>query len=120
MCGIPEYPNEEMTGMRSPFMDDDGEEFATKLMLKTKKGRSFHWLFKYISRTGEEIGTTISANPLFNEDGTCKSALVMVNYITEKVRLQQLLLNERINKQRGVYGAYCFGNKAYKRYFQEQ
>jgi hypothetical protein len=67
---------------------------------------------------GKEIRTDISTNPLFNEDGTYKGVLAIVTDVTKKVKLQQQLLYEQ-NKQRGIYGAYCFCNKTYKRYFQE-
>jgi len=95
------------------FMDQEKE-----LRRKSKKNTRLKRFEIYFSGSEKKSGLIFSANPAFNEHGTCKGAL-LVTGVTEKVQWQQQLLNERINKQRGAYGAYYFCNKTNKRYFQE-
>src|SRR5665647_25194 len=79
MCEILEYTQEEMMGKEIYFfMDDEGKQLADELMEKKKEGHSDQRHFKYISKSGKEVWTNISANPLFNEDGTYKGALAMI------------------------------------------
>ncbi|MDB5222840.1 MAG: domain S-box protein [Chitinophagaceae bacterium] len=106
MCEIFEYTQDEMMGKDVYFfMDSEGKEVAAKGMQNKKEGYSGQKDFKYISKSGKEIWTNISTNPLFNVDGTYKGALAMVTDITEKVRLQQQLMNEQINQQKEVIKA---------------
>ena len=103
MCEILGYVQEEMIGKEIYyFMDDEGKQLASALMEKKKEGHSDQRHFKYISKAGKEVWTNISANPLFNEDGTYKGALAMITDITEKVKLQQQLVDEQVNKQKEI------------------
>lgn len=83
ICEMLEYSEEEMLGKDIYyFMDDEGKKISAESMQKKKNGYSDQRQFKYISKTGKEIWTHISANPLFDENGTYKGALAMVADIT--------------------------------------
>ncbi len=83
MCEILGYEVNEMMGKEIyDFMDAKGIEIAKDLMKKKKQGHAGHDKFRYISKSGKEVWTKVSANPLFNEDDSYKGALAMVTDIT--------------------------------------
>ncbi|MGI8637254.1 MAG: PAS domain-containing sensor histidine kinase, partial [Segetibacter sp.] len=83
MCEILGYEVNEMMGKEIyEFMDAKGIEIAKDLMKKKKQGHAGHDKFRYISKSGKEVWTKVSANPLFNEDDSYKGALAMVTDIT--------------------------------------
>ena len=47
----------------------------------------------------------MSANPIYNKQGEYKGALAMITDISEKVKLQQQLITEQINKQKEIVKA---------------
>lgn len=90
MCELFEYTHEEMIGKPIyAFMDDEGKEIAADLMQKRRDGKSGQGHFKYISKTGREIWTNVSANPLFREDGSYEGALAMITDITEQKKIEE-------------------------------
>ncbi|MGZ8553462.1 MAG: sensor histidine kinase, partial [Chitinophagaceae bacterium] len=98
-----EYSEEEMMGREIyDFMDEEGKKLAAKLMLEKKEGKSGQGNFKYIAKSGKEIWTNLSANPLFNEDGSYKGSLAMVTDITDRIKLERQLLDEQINNQKEI------------------
>jgi len=64
-------------------MDEDGKNYSLKSMEKKREGYAGKEYVKYLSKTGKEIWTNISANPLFNESGEYKGSLAMITDITE-------------------------------------
>lgn len=90
MCELFEYTQEEMIGKEIyAFMDDEGKEIATTLMHDRRSGKSEQGHFKYISKTGREIWTNVSANPLFREDGSYEGELAMITDITEQKKIEE-------------------------------
>lgn len=90
LCELFEYTHEEMLGKKIyAFMDDEGREIAATLMQDRRSGMSGRGHFKYISKTGREIWTNISANPLFREDGSYEGALAMITDITEQKKIEE-------------------------------
>ncbi len=90
MCELFEYTHAEMIGKDIyAFMDDEGKEIAVDLMQKRRDGKSGRGHFKYISKSGREIWTNVSANPLFREDGTYEGALAMITDITEQKNIEE-------------------------------
>lgn len=90
LCELFEYTHEEMIGKEIyAFMDDEGKEIAVNLMQDRRSGKSGQGQFKYISKTGREIWTNISANPLFREDGSYEGALAMITDITEQKKIEE-------------------------------
>jgi gliding motility-associated-like protein len=47
----------------------------------------------------------MSANPIYSKEGEYKGALAMISDITDKVKLQQQLITEQINKQKEIVKA---------------
>lgn len=83
ICEILAYSKEEMLGKDIFFfMDDEGRKIGTKFLQKKRSGYSEQFQFKYISKTGREVWTHVSANPLFDESGIYKGALAMIADIT--------------------------------------
>lgn len=83
LCEILEYSQEEFAGKEIyDFMDDEGKQLAAGLMEQKKLGISDILSFKYITKTGKEIWTNISTNPLFSDEGDYIGALAMVSDIT--------------------------------------
>jgi signal transduction histidine kinase len=74
------------------FMDEKGREIAKELMQKKKQGQAGQDRFRYISKSGKEVWTNLSANPLFNEDGSYQGALAMVTDITLEMQHQREIL----------------------------
>ncbi|MEO7584790.1 MAG: PAS domain S-box protein [Ferruginibacter sp.] len=102
MCEILEYTQEEMIGQEIyAFMDEEGKVLAKHLKLNKKEEHSSHNYFKYISKSGKEVWANLSANPLFNEDGSYKGNLAMVTDVTERKKAEIHLkeLNENLERQ---------------------
>lgn len=108
ICEILEYSKEEMAGKDIYFfMDGEGRKTGAELMQKKRNGYSDQHEFKYISKTGKEIWTSVSSNPLFNETGIYKGSLAMIADITssklaeiERVKLVDdlILRNEALEQ----------------------
>jgi PAS domain S-box-containing protein len=90
MCEILEYTEAEMIGKDIfYFMNEEGQALAAKLMDRKKDGFAEQAHFKYISKSGNEIWTNLSANPLFDEKGVYKGSLAMVTDITQSKRAEK-------------------------------
>ena len=102
MCEILEYTQEEMMGKEIyAFMDDEGKKIAAGLMQKKLEGYSDTIQFKYISKSGKEVWTNISVNPIFSDKATYNGALAMVTDITEK-KLAEMQLIESHAKYKAI------------------
>ncbi len=102
LCEILGYAREEMMGKDIFFfMDEDAKQFAIHLMKRKKEGNTAQSQFKYISKSGKEVWTHISANPLFDEAGIYKGGLAMVTDITEQKNIDEKLgkLNKELDFQ---------------------
>ncbi len=90
MCEIFECTEDEMLGKDIYFfMDDEYKKIATGLMEKKKEGHAGQKHFKYISKSGNEVWTNLSANPLFDEKGVYKGSLAMVTDITQSKKAEK-------------------------------
>lgn len=95
LCEIFGYSKDEMLGKEIYyFMDEEGKQIAAKLMQDKRRGEKGRNDFKYISKSGKEIWTSISTNPITDDKGNYKGALAMVADITEKVLLDAKLLED--------------------------
>lgn len=86
LCEILEYEREEILRKSIfEFMDADNKILVTKLLAigKKEKDGSGQRHFKFISKTGKEVWTNVSANPLFDEKGNYNGSLAMVTDISE-------------------------------------
>jgi PAS domain S-box-containing protein len=121
LCEILEYTEEEMMGKEIfDFMDDEGKELAAKQMLEKRDGKSGQKDFKYISKSGKEIWTNLSANPLFNDDKSYKGSLAMVTDITDRILLERKLLAEQINKFKEITKAVISAQEKERREIGEE
>jgi PAS domain S-box-containing protein len=93
MCEILGYQQEEILG-KEPFhfMDEDGIEIARAAILRKREGIVGHSEFKYLSKTGKEVWTIVSANPQFNENGIYTGSLAMVMDMTEYRKAEENLV----------------------------
>ncbi|MEP6948156.1 MAG: PAS domain S-box protein [Ginsengibacter sp.] len=103
VCEIFQYSREEMMGKDIYYLIDDADrKEALKSLERGKVGMVESIDFRFIKKSGKLIWTTLSANPVFDDDGNYKGVLAMVSNITEKKILQQQLLEEQMNKQREI------------------
>lgn len=92
MAEILEYTPEEMIGKDIfYFMSDKVKEKAIEFMKLQKEEYFNHFIFKFLSKSGSVVWTTISANPLYNEDNKYIGAMAMVMDITERKRNEEKL-----------------------------
>lgn len=88
MAQILGYSREEMHGIHLySYMNEEWKAMAVEAMKNRSQGEAATMDFKFISKEGKEIWTTISSNPIF-EDGVYKGALGMVTDITERKKLE--------------------------------
>jgi PAS domain S-box-containing protein len=73
------------------FMDEPEKKLALESMSRRKQGLSGKGTFKYRSKQGRAIWTSVSSNALFDESGKYVGALAMISDITEKMALEELL-----------------------------
>ncbi len=102
LCEILEYTRNEMMGKNIfYFMDEEARQLAISLMQKKREGNSDKLQFKYISKSGKEVWTHISTNPLFDEEGAYIGSLAMVIDITaQKITDEKLkTLNNELADQ---------------------
>lgn len=106
MCDILEYSPDEMKGKENIcFLDDKGRKLSSLSLARRKKGVAENIDKQFITKSGKLIWTSMSANPIYSKQGEYKGALAMISDISDKVKLQQQLMNEQINKQREIVRA---------------
>ena len=93
MCEILEYSQEEMMGKTNHyFMDEKGIEDASSSMARRRSGIAENVDLRYITKNGRHIWASVAANPIFNSDKEYQGALAMLSDITEKKKLEALLI----------------------------
>lgn len=106
MCDILEYSIDEMMGKENIyFMDDEGRALSEASMARRRMGITENLDKQLITKSGKAIWTNMSANPIFSKQGEYKGALAMISDISDKIKLQEQLMNEQINKQREIVKA---------------
>ncbi|WP_396192044.1 PAS domain S-box protein [Flavobacterium sp.] len=92
MAEILGYTTQEMIGKDIFFFMSDKVKVKAVELMKIQKEKYFnHFIFKFISKSGSVVWTTISANPLYNEDNKYIGAMAMVMDITERKRNEEQL-----------------------------
>ena len=70
MCDILEYSAEEMMGKENNhFMDDEGKKLAAASIERRRKGVAENLNKQFITKSGKQIWTNMSANPIFSKQG---------------------------------------------------
>jgi PAS domain S-box-containing protein len=106
MCDILEYTADEMLGKENfSFLDDKGRKLSAASLARRRKGIAENVDKQFVTKSGKLIWTNMSANPIYNKQGEYKGALAMISDITDKVKLQEQLMNEQLNKQREILRA---------------
>jgi PAS domain S-box-containing protein len=106
MCDILEYSIDEMMGKENNyFMDDEGRKLSAVSLARRRKGIAENLEKQLITKSGKHIWTSMSANAIFSKKGEYKGALAMISDISDKVKLQEQLMDEQINKQREIVKA---------------
>lgn len=92
MAEILEYTQQEMIGKDIFFFMSDTVKMKAIEFLKLQKDEYFnHFIFKFVSKSGSVVWTTISANPLYDEDNKYIGAMAMVMDVTERKRNEEKL-----------------------------
>jgi len=102
LCEILGFTRAEMIGKGIfTLMDAKGKDIVEKLLLRKEDIYTRQSRFKFLSKSGKEIWTRISANPLFDEAGIYKGSLAMITDITERKKSDEKIekLNEELNFQ---------------------
>src|SRR5680860_103803 len=98
LCEILGYTRAEMIGKGIfTLMDAKGKNIVEKLLLRKEDICTRQSKFKFFSKSGKEIWTRISSNPLFDEAGIYKGSLAMITDITESKKADEKL--EKLNKE---------------------
>lgn len=106
MCDILEYSIDEMMGKEnSCFLDDEGRKLSAISIARRRKGITENLEKQFITKSGKVIWTNMTANPIFNKQGEYKGALAMISDISDKIQLQEQLMNEQVNRQREIVKA---------------
>jgi PAS domain S-box-containing protein len=106
MCDILEYSKDEMIGKENNyFMDNEGRKLSAVSIARRRKGVTENLDKQFITKSGKHIWTSMAANAIFSKQGEYKGALAMISDISDKVTLQQQLINAQINKQREIVKA---------------
>ena len=104
MCQILEYSETEMMNSELfEYMDIEGKQTAINSLVNEREGIASHGDFKYITKSGREVWTSVSANPFFDSEGNYSASLAMFSDITEKKALQQSLDKAIILAKMGTY-----------------
>jgi PAS domain S-box-containing protein len=79
------YAPAEILGKRNyDFMDEEGKAIAAQAIERRKQGLGESYEFRYITKSGQDVWTNLSTNPIFDENGQYAGALAMATDITEK------------------------------------
>jgi len=98
MAEILEYSPEEMMGKEILFfMDEEGKNITSELILKKRKGQTNQRQHKYISKSGKEIWANVVENPFMDKTGISKGRMTMVTDITERKKNKEKL--EQLNEE---------------------
>ena len=98
MFDILGYSAEEMMGKELfYFMDDEGRVYAEECMERRRKGAKENMDIRYITKSGKDVWTNITTNPIFDEAGVYKGALAMVTDITERRQWENSLKKSETN-----------------------
>lgn len=93
MLEMVEYGRDEMIGKDIfYFMASESVKKAAEELAHRRTGKGGQYQVKYISKTGKEVWANISANTLFNEDGSYRGSLAMITDITERKKFETTLL----------------------------
>ena len=93
MCEMLEYSKEEMMGKQNYyFKDEEGMAKAIEDIKRGEMGFSEPQTSKFVTKSGKEVWTSVSSNPIFDDEGKYVGALGMFTDITERKRKDEELI----------------------------
>ncbi len=93
MCEILEYSREEIMGKQNYyFKDEEGKKKAMQDIERRKGGMTETQVSKFIAKSGKIVWTSLSTNPIFDDEGKYVGALGMFTDITERKKADDELL----------------------------
>ena len=93
MCEMLEYSREEIMGKQNyDFKDAEGREAAKQDIERRKQGITETQTSRFVSKSGKTIWTSLSTNPIFDDDGNYVGALGMFTDITERKKADEELV----------------------------
>lgn len=93
MCEMLEYSREEMMGKQNYyFKDEEGRAKAKEDIERRKMGITETQISKFVTKKGKEVWTSVSTNPIFDDDGHYVGALGMFTDITERKKKDEELV----------------------------
>lgn len=92
MCEMLEYTREEMMGRQNyDFKDEKGRLKAKEDIARRKTGVAETLTTSFITKSGRTVYTTVSTNPIFDDQGNYVGALGMFTDITERKKKDEEL-----------------------------
>ncbi|MCF8244467.1 MAG: PAS domain S-box protein [Saprospiraceae bacterium] len=98
MCEMLEYTKDEVSGKELfDFLDGETKQISLSANERRRQGKTENYDIQLITKTGRQVWTNISANPIFGKDGEFNGALAMLTDITERKQIEESLRqsNER-------------------------
>ncbi len=93
MCELLEYSREEMMGKQNyDFKDEEGRKKAMADIERRKQGIRETLISTFVTKSGKTVYTTVSTNPIFDDNGNYMGALGMFTDITERKTKDEELL----------------------------
>ncbi|MEP6677054.1 MAG: PAS domain-containing protein [Ferruginibacter sp.] len=98
MAEILEYLPGEMIGKQNYFfMDEEWKKNASVDIIRRKEGQIENLDFKYIAKSGKDVWTNLTTNPVFDESGKYIGALAMATDITQRKIDEKLLKQSEVS-----------------------
>jgi PAS domain S-box-containing protein len=98
MCEMLEYSQEEIKGKPNYlFKEEKEKENAVQLIERRKKGISEQYETCYITKSGKRLWVSVSANPVFDDEGNYKGALGMLTDISQRKLQEELLRKSEVD-----------------------
>ena len=92
ICETLGYSEKEIIGKKNTFfMNEDSKKNSMIALENRKKGKGEKLELTFISKKGEDILTSVSSTPIFDDDSNYKGSLGMISNITDKKNLEDLL-----------------------------
>ncbi|HMK24854.1 MAG TPA: PAS domain S-box protein [Chitinophagaceae bacterium] len=103
MCEMLEYSRKEMMGKQNYyFKDDEGKKKAMEDIERRKSGITETQISKFTTKSGNVVWTSVSTNPIFDDEGKYVGALGMFTDITERKKNDEELI-EAQNKFQAIF-----------------
>jgi PAS domain S-box-containing protein len=103
MCRILGYPEEQMMG-KPPhfFVRQKGEKPGQGLFSTGINTTIEMYEDQFETKSGTVVWAQLSTNPIFDDEGNYKGALAMVTDITQRKRLEEKIVRQKVQQQKEI------------------